>query len=54
MLNSPIFCDPRIGVPALAKRRVCGQHCAMNPFGFFVICVAGWMNRNQQDVIEGI
>lgn len=24
----------------------------MNPFAFLVICVAGWMNRNQQDVIE--
>jgi len=24
----------------------------MDPFAFLVICVAGWMNRNQQDVIE--
>jgi transposase InsO family protein len=24
----------------------------MNPLGFMVLCVAGWMNRNQQDVIE--
>ena len=24
----------------------------MNPFAFFVICVAGWINRNQQEVIE--
>jgi len=23
----------------------------MNPFMFLLICVAGWMNRNQQDVI---
>jgi Tfp pilus assembly protein PilN len=23
----------------------------MNPFGSLLICVAGWMNRNQQDVI---
>jgi hypothetical protein len=30
-------------------------HChfvAMNQFAFLVLCVAGWMNRNQQDVIE--
>jgi hypothetical protein len=25
---------------------------AMNPFAFLVICLAGWMNRNQQEVIE--
>jgi hypothetical protein len=25
---------------------------AMNPLAFLVVCVAGWMNRNQQDVIE--
>jgi len=24
----------------------------MNPFAFLVICVAGWMNRNQQEVVE--
>jgi putative transposase len=24
----------------------------MNPFAFMVLCTAGWMNRNQQDVIE--
>jgi hypothetical protein len=24
----------------------------MNPLAFLVICVAGWMNRNQQDVID--
>jgi hypothetical protein len=24
----------------------------MNPFVFLVICVAGWMNRNQLGVIE--
>ena len=24
----------------------------MNPFAFPVICLAGWMNRNQQEVIE--
>jgi FixJ family two-component response regulator len=24
----------------------------MNPFTFLVMCVAGWMNRNQQEVIE--
>src|ERR1039457_6773122 len=24
----------------------------MNPFAFLLICGAGWMNRNQQDVIE--
>jgi hypothetical protein len=24
----------------------------MNPFGSLLSCVAGWMNRNQQDVIE--
>jgi hypothetical protein len=24
----------------------------MHPFAFLVICAAGWMNRNQQDVIE--
>ena len=24
----------------------------MNPFAFLVICVAGWINRNQQEVIE--
>ena len=24
----------------------------MNPLAFLLICVAGWMNRNQQDVIE--
>ena len=24
----------------------------MNPFGSLLICVAGWLNRNQQDVIE--
>jgi hypothetical protein len=24
----------------------------MNLFAFLVICVAGWMNRNQQDAIE--
>ncbi len=24
----------------------------MNPFGSLLICVAGWMKRNQQDVIE--
>jgi transposase InsO family protein len=24
----------------------------MNPFTFMVLCAAGWMNRNQQDVIE--
>ena len=24
----------------------------MNPFAFLVICLAGWMNRNQQEVIE--
>jgi hypothetical protein len=24
----------------------------MNPFGSLLICVAGWMNRNQQEVIE--
>jgi hypothetical protein len=24
----------------------------MNPFAFLVLCVAGWMNRDQQDVIE--
>ena len=24
----------------------------MNPFAFLVICIAGWMNRNQQEVIE--
>ena len=23
----------------------------MNPFGSLLICVAGWMNRNQQEVI---
>jgi hypothetical protein len=25
---------------------------AMNPFAFLVICLAGWMHRNQQEVIE--
>src|ERR1035438_10736989 len=25
---------------------------AMNPFAFLVICLAGWMNRNHQEVIE--
>jgi len=25
---------------------------AMNPFAFLVIGLAGWMNRNQQAVIE--
>src|SRR5664279_1962025 len=39
-------------VPVLAKRLVYGQPCVMNPFAFLVLCVAGWMNRNQQDVIE--
>ena len=24
----------------------------MNPFAFLVVCTAGWMNRNQQGVIE--
>ena len=24
----------------------------MNPFAILLLCVAGWMNRNQQDVIE--
>ena len=24
----------------------------MNPLAILVICVAGWMNRHQQDVIE--
>lgn len=24
----------------------------MNPFAFMLLCLAGWMNRNQQDVIE--
>jgi hypothetical protein len=24
----------------------------MNPFGSLLICVAGWINRNQQEVIE--
>jgi hypothetical protein len=24
----------------------------MNPFAFMVLCTAGWMNHNQQDVIE--
>jgi len=24
----------------------------MNLFAFLVVCVVGWMNRNQQDVIE--
>lgn len=24
----------------------------MNPFAFLLLCVAGWMNRNQQDVVE--
>src|ERR1035438_1877954 len=24
----------------------------MNPFVLLVICIAGWLNRNQQDVIE--
>src|ERR1035438_4865090 len=24
----------------------------MNPFAFMVLCLAGWMNRNQQDIIE--
>jgi hypothetical protein len=24
----------------------------MNPFAFMVLCMAGWMNRNQQSVIE--
>jgi hypothetical protein len=23
----------------------------MNPFGSLLICVAGWMNRHQQEVI---
>jgi hypothetical protein len=36
----------------LARRQINGQHGAMNPFVFLVICVAGWMNRNEQDVIE--
>ena len=39
-------------VPVLAKRLVYGQPCVMNPFAFLVLCVAGWMNRGQQDVIE--
>jgi hypothetical protein len=29
-----------------------GDDRPVNPFAFLVICVAGWMNRNQQDVIE--
>ena len=24
----------------------------MSPFAFLVICVAGWINRHQQEVIE--
>ena len=24
----------------------------MNPLAFILLCLAGWMNRNQQDVIE--
>ena len=24
----------------------------MNPFAFMVLFMAGWMNRNQQDIIE--
>ena len=39
-------------VPVLAKRLVCGEHCAMNPFVFLLICVAGCLNHNQQDIIE--
>ena len=25
---------------------------SVNPFGLLLVCVAGWMNRNQRDVIE--
>jgi hypothetical protein len=24
----------------------------MNPLAFLLLCLAGWMNRNQQDAIE--
>ena len=29
-----------------------GHSVAMKPFAFLVICLAGWLNRNQQEVIE--
>jgi hypothetical protein len=29
-----------------------GDDRVVNPFAFLLICIAGWMNRNQQDVIE--
>ena len=28
------------------------NHLAVNPFTLLLICLAGWMNRHQQDVIE--
>jgi len=36
----------------LANRRWRCHSAAINPFAFLVICIDGWMNRNQQGVIE--
>ena len=39
-------------VPALAVMGKNWDTPAVNPFVILLICIAGWMSRNQQDVIE--
>ena len=39
-------------VPALAVMGENWDTPAVNPFVILLICIAGWMSRNQQDVIE--
>jgi putative transposase len=41
-----------VGLLKLVSARENCDDRPMNPFAVLLICVAGWMNRNQQDVIE--
>lgn len=38
----------------LAKWQPSADHAGVNPLQFFLLCLADWINRNQQKVIESL
>ena len=44
--------NSRLGTEFLAKLRSDSNPAGVNHFQFFFLCLAGWVNRNQQNAIE--
>ena len=42
----------KMGIPEVAILLKNGDDPAADPFAFMLLCLAGWMSRNQPDVIE--